>query len=347
MNVPTRHVRRSRAPLSRRPQLGFQGSNGAESWLRHYRRGGRLSAGACYAPFVTSLAPDLRRIRPHGWLGLALVTVCWPLLWSPISLPLGAEAPGEYSRTQVLFFPLWLGYILAVDAATAWRSGTSQLVGSQRRFVALFFMSIPSWWLFELLNLRTENWTYLGIHDMHPAQYALLASVSFSTVIPAVFGTAELLRTFQPFRDRAPHLAARPADGLDAAVAATGAVMLGLLLAWPRLFYPFLWLSIVFLLEPLNHVIGARSLLGELRASAWRFAASLAAGVLVCGFCWELWNWRANPKWVYDVPFFGFWHVFEMPLPGYLGYIPFAFELFALVSLVDRIGSFARTRPAQ
>jgi hypothetical protein len=30
------------------------------------------------------------------------------------------------------------------------------------------------------------------------------------------------------------------------------------------------------------------------------------------------------------VPFVGFWHVFEMPLLGYLGYGPFAWEMFAL-----------------
>lgn len=283
----------------------------------------------------------------YGWLGLALIAVCWPLLWSPISLPFGAEAPGEHSRTQVLFFPLWLGYILAVDAATVARSATSHLTRSQRRFLVLFLMSIPGWWLFELLNLRTQNWTYLGIHGMHPAQYAVLASISFSTVVPAVFGLAELLRTFEPLANRRATMPVdRPADRVDAAVIVAGAAMLALLLAWPRLFYPFLWLSIVLMLDPLNHVLGARSLFAEIRGGSWRLPASLAAGALVCGFCWEMWNWRANPKWVYDVPLFGLWHVFEMPLLGYLGYIPFAFELFALVSLFDRIGGLTRARRA-
>ena len=30
------------------------------------------------------------------------------------------------------------------------------------------------------------------------------------------------------------------------------------------------------------------------------------------------------------MPFVGFWKVFEMPLLGYLGYIPFAMELYAI-----------------
>jgi hypothetical protein len=38
------------------------------------------------------------------------------------------------------------------------------------------------------------------------------------------------------------------------------------------------------------------------------------------------------------VPFFSFLHVFEMPLLGYGGYIPFSMELFALYHLIT--GSF-------
>ena len=51
---------------------------------------------------------------------------------------------------------------------------------------------------------------------------------------------------------------------------------------------------------------------------------------MVCGFFWEMWNYWAAPKWVYHVPFVDFWHVFEMPLLGYLGYLPFALELYAM-----------------
>lgn len=55
---------------------------------------------------------------------------------------------------------------------------------------------------------------------------------------------------------------------------------------------------------------------------------------LVCGVFWELWNWHAYPKWVYDTPGWDFWHVFEMPLFGYLGYLPFGLELYPLAHLL-------------
>lgn len=56
----------------------------------------------------------------------------------------------------------------------------------------------------------------------------------------------------------------------------------------------------------------------------------LAVGCLICAFFWEMWNFYSYPRWVYHVPLVGFLHVFEMPLLGYLGYIPFSRELFAL-----------------
>jgi hypothetical protein len=44
-----------------------------------------------------------------------------------------------------------------------------------------------------------------------------------------------------------------------------------------------------------------------------------------------MWNFYALPKWIYYLPFLN-WapHYFEMPVPGLLGYLPFACELFAM-----------------
>jgi len=60
--------------------------------------------------FQKRLAPQAQQ----GWLGLGLLAVCWPLNWT---------MPGM--RTAYLFFPLWLGYILVVDALVLKRTGSS------------------------------------------------------------------------------------------------------------------------------------------------------------------------------------------------------------------------------
>jgi hypothetical protein len=48
-----------------------------------------------------------------------------------------------------------------------------------------------------------------------------------------------------------------------------------------------------------------------------------------------MWNYFALPGWYYTVPFFDAGpHLFEMPLPGYTGYLPFGLELFAMYQFI-------------
>jgi hypothetical protein len=258
----------------------------------------------------------------HGWIGIILISVCWPLNWL---------LPGL--RTHILFFPLWLGYCLFVDGLVFIRKGHSLLSRDPARYIMLFLLSAPVWWLFELLNLRTQNWFYVGREWFSDVQYAVLASFSFSTVIPAVFGTAEWIGSFswvskflkkQPTRKDVHIIPYIPA----------GLLLLALLLLWPKYFFGFLWISLFFIIDPINYQLGFRSLIAGAHRGDWRPVVSLAVGCLIGGFFWEMWNIYAFPKWIYNVPFVGFWHVFEMPVLGYLGYIPFALELFALYHLV-------------
>jgi hypothetical protein len=255
----------------------------------------------------------------HGWAGFALIALAWPLNWL---------LPG--ARTAVLFFPLWLGYALAVDGLVYLRKGDSLLKRSPRRYSGLFLVSAPAWWLFEAINLRTQNWFYLGVELFTPLEYFLLASLNFSTVIPAVFGTAELFSTF-PFIQRIkPGWVIRDDRKTTLGFFVSGWVMVGLMLAWPRYFFPFVWLSVYFITEPVNVWLGNRNLARGTRIGDWRAPVSLFCGVLVTGFFWEMWNFFAFPKWIYQVPGVDFARLFEMPLLGYGGYLPFALELHAL-----------------
>ena len=262
----------------------------------------------------------------RGWLGLALIAVFWPLNW-------GLEG----MRTHWGFFPLWLGYCLTVDAITYARTATSLMTRSRRAYVGLFVASVPAWWLFELINKRTQNWIYVDDGSIGPVEHALLASLAFSTVIPAVFGSAELVSSFGWVR----RLGAGPRIASSRRVVTrffvAGLIMLALLLAWPRYFYPFVWLSVFLLLEPINVRLGHRTLLDSTSRRDWRPIVSLWIAVLICGFFWEFWNYWSFPKWIYDVPFVGFGHIFEMPVLGYGGYLPFALELFALYHLLAGI----------
>lgn len=258
---------------------------------------------------------------PHAWAGLLLVVVFWPLNWL---------LPDESRRTAFLFFPLWLGYILLVDALVLARSATSMVARSRQGFLLLFLASAPAWWLFEAINSRTQNWEYLGSRLFSPVEYALLCTVSFSTVMPAVFETAELLRTFrwtERFRE-GPVL--RGTRQMAVGMLVAGLVMLGLCMAWPKFCYPLVWGAVFLILEPANMLLGRPTFFDWLEHGDWRPVIALSAGALVCGFFWEMWNYFSYPKWVYHTPGAEFLYIFEMPLLGYIGYLPFAWELFVL-----------------
>jgi hypothetical protein len=256
----------------------------------------------------------------HGWLGAALAAGFWALNW-------GMSGP----RTHWGFFPMWLGYCLAVDGLVLWRTGTSLLARSPRKYISLFVVSAPVWWLFEILNLRTQNWIYLGAEQFSPLAFGLWTTLSFTTVIPAVFGSAELISSFglpDRFSRGGPIL--RPDARTTACFFAAGWIMLALMLAWPEYFFPFLWLSIYFILEPINVWLGHRSLAEWTGRGDWRPVLALWLGVLLTGFFWEMWNFFSYPKWIYSVPWVGSPKLFEMPMLGYGGYLPFSLELYAI-----------------
>jgi len=265
---------------------------------------------------------DIRRKFPlHGWIGLGLVVVFWTLNWALTGL-----------RTQWAFFPLWLGYCLLVDALVFRRTGTSLLTRSLKKYVGLFLASAPLWWLFELANWRLQNWHYNGAEYFTVLQFWFWATLNFTIVVPAVFGSAELFRSFIRKPVRGPVV--RQARTTTIIFFIVGWAMLVLMVIWPKIFFPFIWFSLYFILEPLNVWLGNRALVEWTKTGDWRPVIGLWLGVLLTAFFWEMWNFLSFPKWVYNVPWGNWLHVFEMPLLGYGGYLPFSLEIFAMYHFI-------------
>lgn len=195
-------------------------------------------------------------------------------------------------------------------------------------FAALFPASAAFWWLFEYLNRFVQNWQYSG-SDYPPGTYFLLATLSFATVLPAVLSVRAWLTSFPRVHAvlrgrRLPAAALTPA-AVHGALAAAGA---GLLLAGaaPDYGFPFLWLSPMLIVAAFQVQEGRCALLEEARRGVWGSLAAAALAALVCGFFWEMWNYFSLARWTYAVPFVDRFRLFEMPLLGYAGYLPFGLE---------------------
>ena len=261
------------------------------------------------------------------WLvGPLLVAAWWPLSW------LHVEPFSEYS-----FFPLWLGYILSIDGLVFQRNGTSLLARSPAAFVGMFLVSLPLWWTFEGINQLTNNWHYEGAEDYSQLKYVLVASWHFSIVVPAVFETAELIAslTFLKRFKGGPRLpVSRPV--LMAGIALGLLACVGLVF-WPRYSFAGAWLCLFLVLDPVNNLRGRPSILAWLEVGDWRPVLALSIGALACGWFWEMWNYWAYPKWEYTIAFVDFAPIFEMPLLGYGGYLPFGLEVYAVYHFVSAL----------
>ena len=265
-------------------------------------------------------------LPPHMAAGLALVAIAWPLAWF---------GPAPYSEHT--FFPLWLGYILTVDGLALRRSGTSLLTRDRRKFLLLFAASIPLWWLFEFANRFLGNWRYIHARDYSTPVYVALASLSFSTVMPAIFVTAELWRTVGPLAGPIRWVRIAPSRPGLLAIATGGLAMFIGSLVWPDVLFPLVWIGLFLTLDVVNALTGANSIAAQVAERRWDTVLVLFAAGITCGFFWEMWNSRSLPKWVYDVPHVGWLPIFEMPLLGYGGYLPFALEVYAAYHLLHTL----------
>jgi len=251
-----------------------------------------------------------------------------------------AKVEPFYSSIYVF---LWWSYILAVDAVVYRLRGSSLLHDRLKEFAFLALWSVPVWLLFELVNLRIQNWYYV----MAPRYWWGMAflALAFATVLPGIFETTELVLAV--IRKAAPggRIAGRPftVSGWNiAAQLAIGVSMLVLLLAFPRDCFCLAWGFAYFLTDPICYWRTRRekdqtgkSLLGQLAAGDnTRLIAMLVAGV-ICGGLWEAWNFGARTKWIYSVPFFDEVKLGEMPALGFLGFPPFVLECYAIINFLS------------
>ena len=257
-------------------------------------------------------------------LGIGLVIVWWTLAWTDVG-----------SISHYYFFPLWLGYILVVDSLVWMKTRTSPITRLGWRYALVFLVSAPFWWFFELLNRSISNWSYITPWDYGLIGKGLIGSLSFSTVIPAVLTTAELVYAYSSITRNGRRFDFRTWQVVGFHV--LGWLMLGGMLLWPEYLFPFCWISLYFIIDPLARLAGGTTVSTFLERGDWRSVVSLAVAGLICGWFWEMWNFLAMPKWEYAVPHVGFLKVWEMPLLGYGGYIPFAFETMAFYALAATV----------
>lgn len=291
-----------------------------------------ISYKSSEAPGTAPLTPPRRGngFAPHGIIGILILVI------GEIMLFAGSSFVAQW------FTPImWTGYILVVDALIKRRAGTSLLSDHRMEFFLLAVISIASWAFFEAYNIILKNWTYVGLPDNMVVRY-LGYAWSFATISPVMFLTYELLHHLLPGRDPSSH--PRLPNAVFYSFIIFGLACMIVPLIWPSTYMtPLVWMGIAFFLDPINGRLGERSLLTEFFTGRFRSMPIMFLAGLICGVFWEFWNYWATTKWHYDVPYLGHLKIFEMPVLGFLGFLPFAVESFAIYIFLRRLLPIKRT----
>ena len=124
--------------------------------------------------------------------------------------------------------------------SSAWRLSAHD----PARFIGpIVLWSVTFWFSFELLNIRFQNWYYIGVFDVRTSPEVILGVVvfdvaCFGTVFTGLFQTYEAITALGLFRGRSIR-PRRLASAASYAIQGLGAVMVALAVLFP--FYLAPW----------------------------------------------------------------------------------------------------------
>ncbi len=274
-------------------------------------------------------------------VGLALIGVLEAILFASVGglLPAGwAASIGTQVRIHITPWA-WSAYLMVLLGLLARLDGHSWLRRFANRFWVCWLWSVPAWCYFDWLNFYfmrdpatgLHAWNYQGM-PTNPWDRGLGYLLAFAAIAPGMFLTAEVFMRLGLKRVKSGGV--RIARPLQIITFILGA---GLFL-WPFIFQSSIanlaiWVSAIFLLDPINFWSGRPSIIGDWRRGRWGRTFSLMLGGLWCGLLWEFWNYWAIAKWTYHLPFLGIWrHIryFQMPVPGLIGFAGFGVEVWVM-----------------
>lgn len=246
-----------------------------------------------------------------------ILAISWVLAWT--------RYPWFANFQHHTFFLLWISYILFANAILYYRSGNCPLTHHTTKYLLLFPISAAFWWFFEYLNCFARNWTYLNVDHLSTLDFFLFATVSFSTVLPATWTTQQIIASSVSdvlggtmLANAVNHRAITSKALLWAAILSLMAIPF-----LPEMLFPIVWIAPLLLYDRYFRSLGAATILSDWSSGHFTRTAQWAGAGLFCGFLWELWNYQSMAHWTYHIPYLEAFHIFQMPVLGYFGYLPF------------------------
>ena len=268
------------------------------------------------------------------WFWIGLVLWVGTLLFSIVKF----SEPKWLINWELI--PLWWGFTLFLDGCVYHRMGGRSLIASEpTELIAMAVISVSGWFIFEYLNFFIKlNWYYPNTELMNHDEFMLYALLGSTAFIPMTFEWYYFLRSFHIFDNKYKNGPIRKFP--------TWLMILLLTLSIAGLFAtPFhpnplffvLWLAPLIILSIALEMLGIWTPFTSIKQKGdWSALLVFAPTFLIQGLILECFNYLSghnlwtlqvesfNPAyWVYCIPFVTDHKIFEMPILGYLGYIPF------------------------
>jgi len=205
-----------------------------------------------------------------------------------------------------------------------------------RTLIAIGVASISGWLVFEYLNFFvSDNWYYPEAELIGTSKFYAYALIGSTGLMPMAIEMYTLLNTFKGLNKRysfGPKVVfARKWQYvlLTASILVTFAVSF-----YPNELFFIIWLGPLIIFSLLLDILGLWTPFRPIAEKGnWTPLALISLAQFIMGLFYESWNYFSayhnplqtfNPDyWVYSVPYVNVLHVFEMPLLGLFGYIPF------------------------
>ncbi len=266
------------------------------------------------------------------WIGL--------VLWLPslVFSYLKVEYPLVWN--EWLLIPLWWGFILILDGLVyLLNKGNSLLSNSPKELIFMAFSSISGWLIFDFFNFYIINWYYPKGDLISHYQFKIYAILGSTAFIPMSFQWYHLIRKlkiFDRYYSQGPKI--RISRNLKYFIIALLFILFFIAPFFSSRLFFIIWLSPVFILAIVMSLLKMETPFDKIGSKGdWTFVLVFGLTFLIQGVILEWWNFISgthepngtfssyNPAyWLYNVVNAGDVKLFEMPVPGYFGYILFS-----------------------
>jgi len=278
----------------------------------------------------TGLIPP-PKVKLPFWFWLGLVS------WGTVIVLLATKDSKPVHFIHWSDFPLFWGFTLMLDGWVYVRNGGRSLISKvPQEVVGIGVASISGWMIFEFLNFFVDdNWYYPKGNIIDREEFLLYACVISSGLLPLALEWYCVFKTFPKFSVRFSNgwkiKVSRTFETVVMVMAMVGLFASGL---FPDALFFSLWLSPPIILTIALHKIGVWTPVMAIRDGNWSPVLLSALTYFVTGFMLEGQNylsaihtvpvWTEDPAyWQYSLPYVNVLHIFEMPLLGFWGYLPF------------------------